>query len=110
MRRDAQINWMTSSWGSRLSKINLEMQLLEPGGHGELLGFYFPSGRQHLKNVNHTMQNHMGRATAPATCVEDRAPRPLPLSVYRGGVKVWPQAQKTNAYQKNESGAERGKA
>jgi len=57
MQRDAQLTWILSSWGSRLSKINLEMQLLERGGHGELLGLFFPSGRQHIDH--HTMQNHM---------------------------------------------------
>ncbi|MFZ2358095.1 MAG: Fe-S cluster assembly protein SufD [Anaerolineae bacterium] len=100
MRRDAQINWMTSSWGSRLSKINLEMQLLERGGHGELLGFYFPSGRQHLDH--HTMQNHMADH-----CTSDLlfkgALRGRSRSVYSGSIKVWPHAQKTDAYQKNEN-------
>ena len=100
MRRDAQINWMTSSWGSRLSKINLEMQLLAPGGHGELLGFYFPSGRQHLDH--HTMQNHKSDH-----CTSDLlfkgALRGRSRSVYSGSIKVWPHAQKTDAYQKNEN-------
>lgn len=100
MRRDAQINWIISSWGSRLSKINLEMQLLEPGGHGELLGFYFPSGRQHLDH--HTMQNHMSDH-----CTSDLlfkgALRGRSRSVYSGSIKVWPNAQKTDAYQKNEN-------
>ena len=100
MRRDAQVNWIISSWGSRLSKINLEMQLLEPGGHGELLGFYFPSGRQHLDH--HTMQNHMAEH-----CTSDLlfkgALRGRSRSVYSGSIKVWPDAQKTDAYQKNEN-------
>ncbi len=100
MRRDAQVNWIISSWGSRLSKINLEMQLLEPGGHGELLGLYFPSGRQHLDH--HTMQNHMADH-----CTSDLlfkgALRGRSRSVYSGSIKVWPNAQKTDAYQKNEN-------
>ena len=100
MRRDAQCNWIISSWGSRLSKINLEMQLLEPGGHGELLGLYFPSGKQHLDH--HTMQNHFADH-----CTSDLlfkgALRGRSRSVYSGSIKVWPHAQKTDAYQKNEN-------
>ncbi len=100
MRRDAQCNWIISSWGSRLSKINLEMQLLERGGHGELLGLYFPSGKQHLDH--HTMQNHFADH-----CTSDLlfkgALRGRSRSVYSGSIKVWPDAQKTDAYQKNEN-------
>ncbi|MER2600569.1 MAG: Fe-S cluster assembly protein SufD [Caldilineales bacterium] len=100
MRRDAQCNWIISSWGSRLSKINLEMQLLERGGHGELLGLYFPSGKQHLDH--HTMQNHFADH-----CTSDLlfkgALRGRSRSVYSGSIKVWPHAQKTDAYQKNEN-------
>ncbi|MEZ4768150.1 MAG: Fe-S cluster assembly protein SufD [Caldilineales bacterium] len=100
MLRDAQINWILSSWGSRLSKINLEMQMLERGGHGELLGLYFPSGRQHIDH--HTMQNHFADH-----CTSDLlfkgALRDRARSVYSGSIKVWPGAQKTDAYQKNNN-------
>ncbi|MCB0254564.1 MAG: Fe-S cluster assembly protein SufD [Anaerolineae bacterium] len=100
MLRDAQLTWILSSWGSRLSKINLEMQLLERGGHGELLGLYFPSGRQHIDH--HTMQNHFAD-----NCTSDLlfkgALRDRARSVYSGSIKVWPAAQKTDAYQKNNN-------
>jgi Fe-S cluster assembly protein SufD len=100
MLRDAQLTWILSSWGSRLSKINLEMQMLERGGHGQLLGLYFPSGRQHIDH--HTLQNHIADH-----CTSDLlfkgALRDRARSVYAGGIKVWPSAQKTDAYQKNNN-------
>lgn len=100
MKRDAQLTWILSSWGSRLSKINLEMQMLERGGHGELLGLYFPSGRQHIDH--HTLQNHIADH-----CTSDLlfkgALRDRARSVYSGSIKVWPDAQKTDAFQKNDN-------
>jgi Fe-S cluster assembly protein SufD len=100
MKRDAQLTWILSSWGSRLSKINLEMQMQEPGGHGELLGLFFPSGRQHIDH--HTLQNHVADH-----CTSDLlfkgALRDRSRSVYSGSIKVWPKAQKTDAFQKNDN-------
>lgn len=100
MLHDAQLTWILSSWGSRLSKINLEMQLRGRGGHGELLGLYFPSGRQHIDH--HTLQNHIADH-----CTSDLlfkgALRDRARSVYAGSIKVWKNAQKTDAYQKNNN-------
>ncbi|MEA3337766.1 MAG: Fe-S cluster assembly protein SufD [Chloroflexota bacterium] len=100
MKRDAQLTWLLSSWGSRLSKINLEMQLLEPGGHGELLGLFFPSGRQHIDH--HTMQNHFSERCSSDLLFKG-ALRDRSRSVYSGAIKVWPHAQKTDAFQKNDN-------
>jgi Fe-S cluster assembly protein SufD len=100
MQRDAQLAWILSSWGSRLSKINLEMQLLERGGHGELLGLFFPSGRQHIDH--HTMQNHLADHCSSDLLFKG-ALRDRARSVYSGSIKVWKNAQKTDAYQKNDN-------
>ncbi len=100
MKRDSYLTWIISSWGSRLSKVNLEMQLLERGGHGELLGLYFPSGRQHIDH--HTLQNHMADHCTTDLLFKG-ALRDRSRSVYSGSIKVWPQAQKTDAYQKNDN-------
>jgi Fe-S cluster assembly protein SufD len=100
MKRDAQLTWILSSWGSRLSKINLEMQMQDRGGHGELLGLYFPSGRQHIDH--HTLQNHMADHCSSDLLFKG-ALRDRSRSVYSGSIKVWPDAQKTDAYQKNDN-------
>jgi Fe-S cluster assembly protein SufD len=100
LTRDCLLRYFIGSWGSRLSKVWINMELNGQGSHGELLGLYFPSGRQHLDH--HTNQWH----TAPNAssdllfkgALKDRA-----RSVYQGFIKVFPGAQKTNAYQANRN-------
>jgi len=98
--RDATLRHFIGSWGSRLSKNWINMELDGAGANGELLGLYFPGGRQHLDH--HTNQLHKTpHATSDLLykgALKDRA-----RSVYQGYVKVYPQAQKTNAYQANRN-------
>jgi Fe-S cluster assembly protein SufD len=98
--RDSLLRYFIGSWGSRLSKNWITMDLNGQGSHGELLGLYFPGGRQHLDH--HTNQLHKApNATSDLLfkgALKDRA-----RSVYQGYIKVYPQAQKTNAYQANRN-------
>ena len=100
LTRDSLLRYFIGSWGSKLSKNWINMELNGPGSHGELLGLYFPGGRQHLDH--HTNQLHKApNATSDLLfkgALKDRA-----RSVYQGFVKVYPQAQKTNAYQANRN-------
>ena len=100
LQRDSLLRHFIGSWGSRLSKNWINMELLGEGGSGELLGLYFPGGRQHLDH--HTNQLHKApHATSDLLykgALKDRA-----RSVYQGYVKVYPNAQKTNAYQANRN-------
>lgn len=100
LRRDATLRHFIGSWGSRLSKNWINMELEGAGANGELLGLYFPGGRQHLDH--HTNQLHKSpHATSDLLykgALKDRA-----RSVYQGYVKVYPNAQKTNAYQANRN-------
>ena len=100
LSRDSLLRYFIGSWGSRLSKNWINMELNGPGAHGELLGLYFPGGRQHLDH--HTNQLHRApNATSDLLfkgALKDRA-----RSVYQGYVKVYPSAQKTNAYQANRN-------
>lgn len=98
--RDSVLRHFIGSWGSRVSKNWINMELLGEGSSGELLGLYFPGGRQHLDH--HTNQLHKAlHATSDLLfkgALKDRA-----RSVYQGYVKVYPNAQKTNAYQANRN-------
>lgn len=98
--RDSLLRHFIGSWGSRLSKGWITMDLDGVGSHGELLGLYFPGGRQHLDH--HTNQLHRApNATSDLLykgALKDRA-----RSVYQGYIKVYPHAQKTNAYQANRN-------
>jgi Fe-S cluster assembly protein SufD len=100
LRRDSSVRYFIGSWGSRLTKAWINMELNGQGSSGELLGLYFPGGRQHLDH--HTNQLHKAPNTTSDLvlkgALKDRA-----RSVYQGYVKVYPGAQKTNAYQANRN-------
>lgn len=100
LTRDSLLRYFIGSWGSRLSKNWINMELSGEGSHGELLGLYFPGGRQHLDH--HTNQLHRAPHSTSDLLIKgalkDRA-----RSVYQGYIKVYPQAQKTNAYQANRN-------
>ena len=98
IHRNADLRWIQVSWGSRLTKAFLDVDLIGQGGHAELLGIYFPSGKQHIDHQ--TLQLHR----APH-CFSDLlfngALKDKARSVYMGVIKVFPGAQKTDAYQRN---------
>ncbi len=79
------------SWGSRLTKAFLDVDLMAPGGHAELLGIYFPTGRQHIDHQ--TLQIHR----APH-CFSDLlfngALKDKSRSVYMGVIQVLPRRPK----------------
>ncbi|MEX1019201.1 MAG: Fe-S cluster assembly protein SufD [Litorilinea sp.] len=98
MQRDTDFRWIQVSWGSRLTKAFLDLDMQGQGGHGELLGIYFPNGDQHIDHE--TLQIHQ----AP-NCFSDLlfngALKGKGRSVYMGIIKVLKGAQKTDAYQRN---------
>jgi Fe-S cluster assembly protein SufD len=100
VQRDSLMRYFIGSWGSRLTKAWINMELNGEGASGELLGLYFPGGRQHLDH--HTNQLHKApHATSDLLmkgALKDRA-----RSVYQGYIKVYPNAQKTNGYQANRN-------
>lgn len=96
--RNANLRWIQVSWGSRLTKAFLDLDLHQPGSDSELLGIYFPTGRQHIDHQ--TLQLHRAPHCRSDLlfngALKDRA-----RSVYMGVIKVLPGAQKTDAYQRN---------
>ncbi len=98
MGKDTDLRWIQVSWGSRLTKAFLDLDMQGKGGHGELLGIYFPTGKQHIDHQ--TLQIHR----APH-CFSDLlfngALKEKARNVYMGIIKVLPDAQKTDAFQRN---------
>lgn len=98
LQRNTDLRWIQVSWGSRLTKAFLDVDLMGQGGHAELLGIYFPIGKQHIDHQ--TLQLHR----APH-CFSDLlfngALKDKARSVYMGVIKVFRNAQKTDAYQRN---------
>jgi Fe-S cluster assembly protein SufD len=100
LQRDSLVRYFIGSWGSRLTKAWINMEMNGAGSHGELLGLYFPGGRQHLDH--HTNQLHKA-AQATSDLLIKGALKDRARSVYQGYIKVYPNAQKTNAYQANRN-------
>ncbi len=98
--RDAEVVHLIASWGSKLSKVWVNLDLVEPGGRGQLLGLYFTTDRQHVDH--HTMQNHRA-PNCSSDLLYKGALKDTSRSVYQGYIKVWPGAQKTDAYQANRN-------
>ncbi|MBV7339443.1 Fe-S cluster assembly protein SufD [Chloroflexi bacterium TSY] len=98
MGRDTDLRWIQVSWGSRLTKAFLDLDMQGQGGHGELLGIYFPIGRQHIDHE--TLQIHR-----VPNCFSDLlfngALKDRARSVYKGIIQVAPNAQKTDSFQRN---------
>jgi Fe-S cluster assembly protein SufD len=98
--KDAVLQWTVGGLGSRLAKVNQDVALVAEGARAQVNGVMFTSGRQHLAYF--TRQDH-------------EAPRTMSDLLYKGGLKghsrvVWKgmirvekDAQKTDAYQKNDS-------
>ena len=96
--KDTDLRWIQVSWGSRLTKAFLDLDMQGQGSHGELLGLYFPTRRQHIDHQ--TLQLHR-----VPNCFSDLlfngALKHRARSVYMGIIKVLPGAQKTDAFQRN---------
>lgn len=98
--RDASLLWVAVNLGSRLTKTFSRLALKGPGASAELLGVLFADDHQHIDLD--TYQDHI----APA-CTSDLlykgALKDHARSVWHGMIWAHKDAQKTNAYQKNEN-------
>ncbi len=98
--QDAILNTLNVSLGSRLSKAFIASNLVGPGATAEMLGLYFADDAQHLDHQ--TRQWHVAPyATSDLLykgALKDRA-----RTVFSGLIKVFPQAQRTDAYQANRN-------
>lgn len=98
MQRNTDLRWIQVSWGSRMTKAFLDVDLMDEGGHAELLGIYFPTGRQHIDHQ--TLQIHR-KPNCFSDLLFNGALKDKSRSVYMGVIRVHPKAQKTDAYQRN---------
>jgi Fe-S cluster assembly protein SufD len=100
VERDAELDWVAGGFGSKKGKIRIQNDLAGPGATSRVTGAYFADGAQHLDYD--TFQEHEAPSTtsdfAFKGALRDRA-----TSVWRGMIRVEPNAQKTNAYQENRN-------
>ena len=94
--RDAELDWVAGGFGSKKGKTRIQNDLNGQGATSRVTGAYFADGVQHLDYD--TFQEHI----AP-NCESDfafkGALRDNATAVWRGMIRVEPDAQKTNAYQ-----------
>ena len=95
-----QLQWTIGALGSRLAKVNQHVGLTGEEANCQVNGVMFTEGKQHLSY--HTLQHH----EAPA-CKSDLlykgALQDQSRLVWRGMIKVNPDAQKTDGYQRNDN-------
>jgi Fe-S cluster assembly protein SufD len=98
--QDAALNSLNVGLGSKLSKSLIAGDLVGAGASAEMLGLYFADERQHMDHQ--TRQMHVSPyATSDLLfkgAIKDRA-----RTVYSGLIKVFPNAQRTDAYQANRN-------
>jgi Fe-S cluster assembly protein SufD len=98
--RDGSIQWTVGGLGSRLAKVNQEVALIGRGSRAQVNGVMFTTGRQNLTYL--TRQDHIApHATSDLlykACLKDAS-----RVVWKGMIRVEKDAQRTDAYQKNDN-------
>lgn len=100
MDRDTSLTWLTGTLGSVVTKAFLDTRLQGPGANASLLGFFFGDGKQHFDQ--HTFQNHV-LDHATSDLLYKGALKDSAYSVFRGLIRVNPNAQRSDAYQVNRN-------
>ena len=98
--RDAQIQWTVGGLGSRLAKVNQEVALTGQGASAQVNGVMFTTGKQHLAYF--TRQDHMAPHTRSDLLYKGGL-KDKSRVVWKGMIRVEKDAQKTDAYQKNDN-------
>jgi Fe-S cluster assembly protein SufD len=97
---DAALQWTVGALGARLAKVNQEVALAGPGARAQVNGVMFTTGRQHLAYF--TRQDHQAPHTNSDLLykggLKDRS-----RIVWKGMIRVEKDAQRTDAYQKNDN-------
>lgn len=100
VERDARLQWTVGGLGSKLAKVNQEVALAGPGASAQVNGVMFTTGRQHLAYF--TRQDHIADHTTSDLLYKGGL-KDNSRVVWKGMIRVEPGAQRTDAYQKNDS-------
>ncbi len=98
--RDASLDWVIGSLGSRLTKSFQTVELDRVGANARVSGLFFTDGRRHLDLD--TQQNHNMPDTTSDLLFKG-ALKDKSRSVWQGMIRVLPEAQRTNGYQANRN-------
>jgi len=98
--QDASLQWTVGALGSRLSKVNQEVVLTGKGSSAQVNGVMFTTARQHLAYF--TRQDHQA-PNATSDLLYKAGLKDHSRVVWRGMIRVEKDAQRTDAYQKNDN-------
>jgi Fe-S cluster assembly protein SufD len=98
--RDATLQWTVGGLGSRLAKVNQEVALAGQGAGAQVNGVMFTTGRQHLAYF--TRQDHIAPHTTSDLLYKGGL-KGRSRVVWKGMIRVEKDAQRTDAYQKNDN-------
>ncbi len=98
--RDAAIQWTVGGLGSRLAKVNQEVVLAGTGADAQVNGVMFTGGKQHLAYF--TRQDHAAPHTTSDLLYKGGLQGRSRI-VWKGMIRVEKDAQRTDAYQKNDN-------
>ena len=100
VERDAELDWVAGGFGSKKGKVRIQNDLAGEGATSRVTGAYFTDGDQHLDYD--TFQEHIAPNTTSDFAFKG-ALRDTSTAVWRGMIRVEPDAQKTNAYKENRN-------
>jgi Fe-S cluster assembly protein SufD len=98
--RDASLQWTVGGLGSRLAKVNQEVALAGQGAEAQVNGVMFTTRRQHLAYF--TRQDHIAPHTR-SDLLYKAGLKDKSRIVWKGMIRVEKDAQRTDAYQKNDN-------
>jgi Fe-S cluster assembly protein SufD len=97
---DASIQWTVGGLGSRLAKVNQEVALTGQGADAQVNGVMFTTGKQHLAYF--TRQDHAAPHTR-SDLLYKAGLKDSSRIVWKGMIRVEKDAQRTDAYQKDDN-------
>jgi Fe-S cluster assembly protein SufD len=97
---DGDLQWTIGALGSKLAKVNQHTALVGPHARAQVNGVMFAEGRQHLSY--HTLQHHE-QPNCKSDLLYKGALQDEARVVWRGMIRVDREAQKTDAYQRDDN-------
>jgi len=98
--RDANLDSLIVNLGADVARVDLAASLEGPGSRSDMLGLYFGKSDQHFDH--NTRQDHRS-PHAQSDLLYKGALDDAAHAVFRGIIKVFPKAQRTDAYQTNRN-------
>jgi Fe-S cluster assembly protein SufD len=99
-QRDASLDTLVVNLGATVARVDLAASLDGPGARSDMLGLYFGRADQHFDHQ--TRQDHRV-PHASSDLLYKGALADQSSAIFRGLIKVWPKAQRTDAYQTNRN-------